>query len=252
MRHRLPQVGARKLYWLLGNDFKRAGLKVGRDKLFSVLRAHSLLVVRRRKYVKTTDSRGWMRQYPDLVKGLEVVRPEQLWVADITYLSTQQGYSYLHLITDAYSKKIMGYQLSDHLGASATLQALQMALRNRRYKGDLIHHSDRGLQYCSKSYTSLLTANSITISMTQTGSPYDNAVAERINGILKQEFGLEEPFDTIHHAKQQVDQSVMLYNTYRPHLSNGYLTPEQMHRQKKLPPRTWKRKTAGFSIETSG
>jgi putative transposase len=252
VRHLLPQLGTRKLYRLLGDDFQRQGIKVGRDKLFRLLREESLLVVRKRKYVKTTDSRQWMRQYPDLAKGLELSRPEQLWVADITYLSTRQGYGYLHLITDAYSKRIMGYKLSDHLGASATVQALEMALRDRRYTNPLIHHSDRGLQYSSKDYTHLLKDNNIAISMTQTGSPYDNAVAERINGILKQEFGLDEPFDTIWHAKIQLDQSVILYNTYRPHLSNGYLTPEQMHHQNKLQPRSWKRKTAGFSKETSG
>ena len=225
---------------------------MGRDKFFDWLREQAMLVVRKRKYVKTTDSRGWMRQYPDLVKGIDLVRPEQLWVADITYLSTRQGYCYLHLITDAYSKKIMGYQLSDHLGASATLQALKMALQGRRHRKELVHHSDRGLQYCSKDYTNLLKEHKISISMTQTGSPYDNAVAERVNGILKQEFGLDEPFETIHQAKRQVDQSVMLYNTLRPHLSNNYLTPEQMHRQKKLKPRSWKRKTAGSFNETSG
>ena len=252
VRHVLPQLGTRKLYRLLGDSFKRQGIKMGRDKLFSLLRKQSLLVVRKRKYVKTTDSRGWMRQYPDLAKGLEPIRPEQLWVADITYLSTRQGYCYLHLITDAYSKKIMGHHISDHLAASATLQALKMALKGRQYGRDLLHHSDRGLQYCSKEYTNLLKDHKISISMTQTGSPYDNAVAERVNGILKQEFGLDEPFESIYHAKQQVDQSIMLYNTYRPHLSNNFLTPEQMHRQKKLKPRSWKRKTASFSVETSG
>lgn len=252
VRRVLPQLGTRKLYGLLGDEFKRQGIKVGRDKLFRLLREESLLVVRKRKYVRTTDSRLWMRQYPDLAKGLDLLRPEQLWVADITYLSTQQGYCYLHLITDGYSKKIMGYKLSDHLGSSATKQALSMALNERRYNKPLIHHSDRGLQYCSKDYTSLLGDNNIRISMTQTGSPYDNAVAERVNGILKQELGLDEQFESIHQAKKQVDQAVILYNGFRPHFSNHLLTPEQMHHQKKLKPRTWKRKTTGFSAETGG
>ncbi len=211
-----------------------------------------MLVARKRKYVRTTDSRLWMREYPDLVKGLELTRPEQLWAADITYLSTEQGYCYLHLITDAYSKRIVGYKLSDHLGASATVQALEMAIADRRSDRQLIHHSDRGLQYCSKEYTNLLKGNSITISMTQTGSPYDNAVAERVNGILKQELGLDEQFENQYQAKAQVDQAVMLYNRYRPHLSNHYLTPDQMHNQQKLTPRTWKRKTASNPTETSG
>jgi len=215
---------------------------MGRDKLFELLRKESLLVVRKRKYIKTTDSRGWMRQYPDLANGLELERPEQLWVADITYLSTRQGYCYLHLLTDAYSKKIMGYELSNHLGARATLQALRAALGERRYRGSLMHHSDRGLQYCSKEYTQLLKGNGVAISMTQTGSPYDNAIAERVNGILKQELGLDEAFETIYEAKKQVDQAIILYNRYRPHLSNSLLTPEQMHQQKRLKPRSWKRK----------
>lgn len=252
IRHVLPQLGTRKLYQLLGDDFKRQGIRVGRDKLFRLLREESLLVVRKRKYVRTTDSRLWMRQYPDLAKGFDLSRPEQLWVADITYLSTRQGYCYLHLLTDAYSKKIMGYTLSNHLGASATIQALAMALNQRRNNKPLIHHSDRGLQYCSKDYTSLLKNNNITISMTQTGSPYDNAVAERVNGILKQELGLDDQFDSIGQAKQQVDQAVVLYNRFRPHFSNHLLTPEQMHHQKKLKPRTWKRKTTSFSAETGG
>ena len=252
IRHVLPQLGTRKLYELLGDDFKRQGIRMGRDKLFTVLRESSLLVIRKRKYIRTTDSRLWMRQHPDLAKGVELLRPEQLWVADITYLSTQQGYCYLHLITDAYSKKLMGYKLSDHLGASATIQALEMAITQRNYNKPLIHHSDRGLQYCSKDYTSILKDNNIAISMTQTGSPYDNAVAERINGILKQELGLDEHFKDIHQAKRQVDQAVILYNRFRPHFSNHLLTPEQMHHQKKLKPRTWKRKTTGPSAETSG
>jgi putative transposase len=220
IRHQLPRLGTRKLHKLLENDFKTQGLKIGRDGLFTLLRKQSLLVARKRKFVKTTDSRAWMRQYPNLVKSLEVVRPEQLWVADITYLTTRQGYGYLHLITDAYSKKIMGYQLSDHLGASATLKALQMAFKHRTSCQCLIHHSDRGLQYCSKEYTALLKNNHVSISMTQDGSPYDNAIAERVNGILKQEFGLDGPFETMKDAEKQIIEAVSLYNTLRPHLSN--------------------------------
>ena len=252
VRHLLPQLGTRKLYKLLGEDFKRQEIKMGRDRLFDLLREESLLVVRKRKYVKTTDSRQWMRQYPDLAKGIDLLRPEQLWVADITYLSTGQGYCYLHLITDAYSKKIMGYQLSKQLAASATLQALKRALKTRKYSHPLIHHSDRGLQYCSKEYTGLLKQNNISISMTQTGSPYDNAIAERINGILKQEFGLDDQFDGLEQAEKQVDEAVALYNNLRPHLSNHYLTPAQMHEQNSLKPKIWHKKTTSSSTESGG
>ena len=243
VRHQLPRLGTRKLYKLLGEDLKQAGLKIGRDGLFTLLRQESLLVVRKRRYVSTTDSRGWMRQYPNLVQGMKVNRPEQVWVADITYLTTRQGFSYLHLVTDAYSKKIMGYKHSDNLEAGTSLQALKMALEQRSYRQALIHHSDRGLQYCSKDYTGLLKQNKVAISMTQNGSPYDNAIAERINGILKQEFGLDELFENIQEAGKQIDESIALYNNLRPHTSNHYLTPEQMHRQQALKPRTWHKKT---------
>jgi putative transposase len=243
VRHQLPRLGTRKLYKLLGDEFKQQGLKIGRDGLFDLLRRQSLLVVRKRKYVSTTDSRLWMRQYPNLVQGMELSRPEQVWVADITYLTTKQGYNYLHLVTDAYSKKIMGYKISDNLSASPTIQALKMALKHRYYRQALVHHSDRGLQYCSKEYTSLLKENNVSISMTQNGSPYDNAIAERINGILKQEFGLDELFENIQEAGKQIDESIALYNDLRPHMSNHLLTPNQMHRQDKLKPRAWHKKT---------
>jgi putative transposase len=185
VRHRLPRLGTRKLYKILGEELRQEGLKIGRDGLFALLRQESLLVVRKRKYVSTTDSRLWMRQYPNLVQGMELNRPEQVWVADITYLSTKQGYNYLHLVTDAYSKRIMGYKHSDDLEAGTSLQALEMAFKQRSHSQALIHHSDRGLQYCSKGYTGLLKEHNVSISMTQNGSPYDNAIAERVNGILK-------------------------------------------------------------------
>jgi putative transposase len=243
VRHQLPRLGTRKLYKLLGEDLRREGLKLGRDGLFALLRQESLLVVRKRKYVSTTDSRGWMRQYPNLAQGMELSRPEQLWVADITYLSTRQGYNYLHLVTDAYSKKIMGYKHSDNLQTSASLQALKMALNQRCYRQALIHHSDRGLQYCSKEYTGLLKENNVSVSMTQNGSPYDNAIAERVNGILKQEFGLDEQFENMQEAGKQIDEAISLYNRLRPHMSNHLLTPDQMHQQDKLKPKAWHKKT---------
>jgi len=244
VRHQLPRLGTRKLYKLLGEDFRQAGLKIGRDRLFDLLRQESLLVVRKRKYVSTTDSRGWMRQYPNLVEGMELSRPEQVWVADITYLRTKEGYNYLHLVTDAYSKKIMGYRHSDNLEAITSRQALEMAFQQRSYRQALIHHSDRGLQYCSRGYTGLLKAHNVSISMTQNGSPYDNAIAERINGILKQEFGLDEVFENMQEAGKQIDQSIKLYNSLRPHISNHYLTPDQMHQQQQHKPKTWHKKTA--------
>ena len=243
VRHQLPRLGTRKLYKLLGEELRQQGLKIGRDRLFDLLRRESLLVVRKRKYVSTTDSRLWMRQYPNLVQDMELNRPEQIWVADITYLSTKQGYNYLHLVTDAYSKKIMGYKHSDNLEAGTSLQALKMAFKHRSHKHALVHHSDRGLQYCSKEYTGLLKENNVSISMTQNGSPYDNAIAERVNGILKQEFGLDELFENMQEAGKQIDESIALYNRMRPHTSNHLLTPDEMHQQDKLKPRAWHKKT---------
>lgn len=251
IRHQLPRLGTRKLYNILKEQFKGQGIKLGRDGLFDLLREASLLIARKRKYIRTTDSRQWMRQHPNLVKELELIRPEQLWVADITYITTKQGYGYIHLITDAYSKKIMGYILSNSLAASSTLKALQMALKNRAYRQDLIHHSDRGLQYCSREYIKLLGLNNIGISMTQNGSPYDNAIAERINGILKEEFGLDETFETIKEAEKQMVESILLYNQLRPHTSNHFLTPQQMHNQALLKPKSWHKKITR-TLEGSG
>ena len=243
VRKQLPRLGTRKLYHLLAGDFKKEHIAVGRDKLFSILREEQLLIIKKKRYTKTTDSKHWMHKYPNLIKGLQLMHPEQIWVADITWLAIKSNYCYLHLITDAYSKKIMGYELSDSLNATNTIKALNMALRNRKYTTPLIHHSDRGLQYCSAGYTKLLTDNNVDISMTQDGSPYDNAIAERVNGILKDEFGLDDTFENMEQAKSEVKQSIDLYNRLRPHLSNTMLTPIEMHKQNKLKPKAWHKKT---------
>lgn len=243
VRKQLPRLGTRKLYHLLAGDFKKDHIAVGRDKLFSILREEHLLIVKKKRYKKTTDSKHWMHKYPNLIKGLQPENPEQIWVADITWLNIKNDDGYLHLITDAYSKKIMGYETSDNLAAASTIKALKMAVKNRKYTTPLIHHSDRGLQYCSAGYTKLLTDNNIDISMTQDGSPYDNAIAERVNGILKDEFGLDDTFETIEQARREVKQSINLYNRVRPHLSNQMLTPTKMHKQNKLKPRAWHKKT---------
>lgn len=243
VRREMPRIGTRKLHYLLREGLQRQGLSIGRDRLFDLMREEQLLVAKKRKYTKTTDSKHWMRMYPNLIKGLEVRRPEQLWVADITYLTLADRYCYLHLITDAYSKQIMGYSLSETLAARETLKALEMALDNKEYRGKLIHHSDRGLQYCSAGYIRTLQKASIAISMTQDGSPYDNAIAERVNGILKDEFYLDEVFDNQSQLRLQVKQSITTYNTKRPHESNHMLTPIEMHKQKTLKPKAWHKKS---------
>jgi putative transposase len=243
LRRSMPRLGTRKLYYLLKKDFVKERICIGRDRLFDLLREEGLLINKKKRYTKTTNSKHWMHKYPNLIKETELTRPEQIWVADITYLAVGEGFHYLHLITDAYSKQIMGYCLDNTLAASATVKALQMAIKARRYDQPLIHHSDRGLQYCSAQYTQLLAKNGIEISMTQDGSPYDNAVAERVNGILKDEFGLDEAIENEVQTQKQVNQAIATYNMQRPHMSNQYLTPHQMHQQKQIVPKTWHKKT---------
>lgn len=245
IRRQMPRLGTRKLYYLLQQQLPAALLPIGRDWLFSFLRQQGLLVKRKKKYVKTTTVIGWRRQYPNLVKHQRPSKPEQVWVADITYLTIKDGYRYLHLLTDAYSKKIMGYELSQNMMASSTVKALKSALRQRQYDGPIIHHSDRGLQYCSAVYTTVLQKANIKVSMTQDGSPYDNAVAERINGILKQEYGLDAIVTDEKTLRLQLQQAINSYNNQRPHLSCWLLTPEQMHQQQQLPVRQWHNKTNG-------
>ena len=245
IRQQMPRLGTRKLYFILKERFTKQGIKLGRDKLFTFLRNHHLLVEKKKSYTLTTDSRHWLKKYPNLTKQMVLKRPEQLWVADITYINTLNGFGYLHLITDAYSKQIMGYELCDNMEATSTLKALQMALKKRKYVNtSLIHHSDRGLQYCSKIYTQLLIKNNIAISMTENGDPYENAVAERINGILKDEFGLHERFDDLSQCQLQTKQSIDIYNQKRPHLSCQMLTPKQMHQQQTIKVKTWHKKTS--------
>jgi Transposase and inactivated derivatives len=236
----MPRLGGRKLYYLLKDDFDKESIKIGRDKLFDLLRVENLLVSKKKKYIKTTDSSHWRFKYPDQVKGVQPTGPEQIWVADITYLALIKGYCYLHLITDAYSKKIMGYKISDNLAAIHTIEALKQAIQQRQYKRKLIHHSDRGLQYCSTGYVTILKQNGIKISMTQDGSPYDNAIAERVNGILKDEFELDDVFEDQKQAESLTRQAITLYNQYRPHMSCSMLTPNKMHQQTKLKAKNWR------------
>ena len=183
----MPKIGTRKLYYLLENELRL--LKVGRDKLFKILKANQLLIKPKRKYHITTNSHHRFRKHKNQIKELEFTRPEQTWVSDITYIGNRKNPSYLALITDAYSKKIVGYNVSDSLNVRGSLSALEMALKNRKYRNEpMIHHSDRGLQYCSNEYQKILVKNDILLSMTEQDDPYENAIAEKINGILKNEF----------------------------------------------------------------
>jgi len=232
IRVRQPRIGTRKLYSLLKVVMKDNGIKIGRDKFFALLSANGLLVRPRRKQVRTTDSNHLYRKYPNLIKEYEPCGPEQIWSSDITYVSTEKGFVYVSLVTDQYSKKIMGYHVHETLETDGPLQTLRMALKNRSHtETRLIHHSDRGIQYCSEEYVELLERNGIQISMSAPGNPYENAVSERVNGTIKTEFYLDGYFRNIEQVRKAVKEAIFTYNNHRPHASCDYLTPEQAHQR---------------------
>jgi transposase InsO family protein len=242
LRSNIPMLGTRKLQVMLSDELERHGIKIGRDKLFDLLRFHGLLMRRRRRMVKTTNSYHWLKKYPNLTIGMELCCSELLWVSDITYVRTLTGFSYLSLITDAYSRKVVGYCLYETLEADGPIEALKMAIDNRHKRTSFIltHHSDRGVQYCSEEYVEILRKEGIAISMTQTGSPYDNAVAERVNGTIKNDFLPVRLYRDHTEAKRHIAQVVQKYNQLRPHASIDYLTPEQAHARAGILPKRWK------------
>lgn len=227
----MPRIGTRKIYHILRGEFESKGIKLGRDKLFEILRKEQMLITKRKRYIRTTNSKHWLKKYPNLIRGLEIDRPEKLWVSDITYIRTDEGFCYLTMITDGYSRKIVGYNTSKTLGTEGTIEALKMAIKNRGSKGELIHHSDRGLQYCSREYVELLEKNQIKISMTEASDPYENALAERMNRTIKEEFLITEKIRDYQLLKKTVAESIEIYNTERPHLSCGMLYPVEVHEQ---------------------
>jgi putative transposase len=232
IRARQPRMGTRKMYALLSSMIYENGIRMGRDKFFTLLREHELLVEPHRRWARTTDSGHAYRTHPNLIKGYEPSGPEQIWSGDMTYIATEQGFAYVSLITDMYSRKVMGYHVHGTLETEGPLRALHMALKHRKHRETrLIHHSDRGIQYCSDTYVGLLRRNGIQISMSAPGNPYENAVAERVNGIIKTEYCLDSCFRTIEQVRQAVREAVRLYNTERPHASCDYLTPEEAHRR---------------------
>ena len=223
------RIGVRKLYQLTSRFRAEHLIEMGRDRFFDLLREHRLLVRRRgRRRPRTTVSGYWLKRYPNLAKGFKASGANQLWVSDITYVRLKDGFAYLSLITDGYSRKIVGYHLSDDLTARGSVCALRMALKNNPVGEALIHHSDRGIQYYSAGYMKLLDGAGVRVSMSEKSDPLENAIAERVNGILKQEF-LEKQFESFKHAKEKVDQAVNIYNHLRPHLSCDMLTPAEAH-----------------------
>lgn len=243
VRQLMPELGTRKLYEKLHGELR--GMKVGRDKLFSIMRANHMQIKKKRQYHVTTNSHHRFRKHKNLIEEMEVERPEQVWVADITYVGCRTNPMYLSLVTDAYSKKIMGFNVSNSLNAQGAVNALKMAIKDRRYpKRELIHHSDRGLQYCCDEYQETLGKHQIRTSMTEKYDPYQNAVAERVNGILKQEFIRGILIKDIKLMDRLITQSIEIYNQERPHISCHMKTPNEMHKQQLIKIKTYKKKNS--------
>lgn len=224
------RMGGRKMYEKLGQFLLDHQIKMGRDAFFDLLANEGLLVKRRKRKIHTTNSHHWLKKYPNLIENHDPTGPNQLWVSDITYWRIYEYFLYINLVTDAYSHTIVGHSLSETLEAAPTTQALQMAIDNNKGSfHNLIHHSDRGVQYCSQKYTDLLIKNGIRISMTQTGDPRENPVAERSNGILKEEYLNEYEPKNFEEAGKILDRSIYLINTDRPHMSISNLYPVDVH-----------------------
>ncbi len=224
------RIGTRKLHKELHCIFQTIGLKVGRDCLFDILRTNDMLVKRKRASCKTTNSYHHFYKYNNLVKDMDVTAPNQVWVSDITYIRTVKGFCYLALITDMYSRKIVGYDISDSLELVGCLRALKKALACARPADGLVHHSDRGIQYCSNQYVAALSKRNIKISMTEENHCYENAIAERVNGILKDEFYLDQCFVNTSNACVATKNAIDIYNNKRLHVSLGYKTPNMVFR----------------------
>jgi len=224
-----PRMGTRKLLMTLHITFNLLGLKVGRDELYRILRKYDMLAGRKKATCKTTDSYHHFLKYNNLIKDLEISRPNQVWVSDITYIRTYNGFCYLALITDLYSRKIVGYDISNSLELAGCLRALKTALARIKPAAGIIHHSDRGGQYCSNEYVRILKNRKCLISMTEVNHCYENAIAERVNGILKDEFYLDQSFAGLKEAKRATKNAINIYNNKRLHLSLEYKTPQNVY-----------------------
>jgi putative transposase len=225
-----PRLGGRKLLYLVQGELAKASVSMGRDRFLGLLRRHNLLIERRLHSVRTTDSRHSFRVYGNLLKDLVLTRPHQALVSDITYIRTEEGFVYLCLVMDAFSRAIVGYDCSDTLEREGALRSLRQALAQLPAGSVAIHHSDRGSQYCCWEYVGLLESAKVSISMTQENHCYENAQAERLNGILKQEYGLGATFGLKSQARRAVAEAVSLYNCHRPHQALDYRVPMDVHR----------------------
>lgn len=230
-RRAQPRIGGRKLLYMLQKEMAEAGVSIGRDRFFELLGSRELLVERKRIWPKTTNSRHSLPVFRNLLKYLEPTVPNQVWVSDLTYIRTDEGYMYASLITDMYSRKIVGFHIGDSLESIGCQKALEKALKELPSDRFPIHHSDRGCQYCCHEYVQMLRDRGLSISMTEEMHCYENAIAERVNGILKQEYELDATFLAKEQAIKAFVQAVELYNCRRPHLSLDYRTPDQVHRR---------------------
>lgn len=239
-RKQQKRLGGRKLHFLLVPFMKQHSIDMGRDALFTLLAQHQLLVRKRRnRKPVTTNSYHWYKKYKNLIREFIPTAPNQLWVSDITYITLNNSFAYLSLITDAYSRKIVGFFLSRTLEAKGSIKALQMALHYNPNLKTLIHHSDRGIQYCCNDYVSILSRKRIKISMTENGDPLENAIAERVNGILKDEL-LQDRYKNFEEAQEAVAVAVSVYNHLRPHGSISYKMPQEVHFSKEVVEKKWK------------
>jgi transposase InsO family protein len=233
-RKRMSQIGGIKLHHELKEEFEKQDIKLGRDKFYDLLRTHGLLVKKTKRYHITTDSKHFFYKSPNLLKDLNITHSEQVWVTDITYIKLETAHAYLALVTDTYSKKIMGYSLELNMKVQMVKDALKMALKNRSFTHEnIIHHSDRGIQYCCPDYSEFATKSGMILSTTEKYDPYENAVAERINGILKYEFGMNKTLPNLKVAQMMIKEAVHIYNTERPHFSLNLEKPAVAHLEQK-------------------
>jgi transposase InsO family protein len=223
------RVGTRKIYRDIKQTLEKNEIKIGRDKLFKILKNNDLLIKPKKNYTKTTNSYHHFYKHKNTIKNMAIDRPEKVWVADITYIKVNNQHAYLFLITDAYSRKIVGWNLDTNMRVSDGIKALNMAVKNRKYNGQLYHHSDRGFQYCNPRYIEQLQKHNIIPSMTDKDHVYQNSLAERVNGILKQEFDIDIGFNSLKEAQFVIKYVIDIYNKKRRHTSLNYLTPNFVH-----------------------
>jgi transposase InsO family protein len=252
LRQEHKRMGVGKLYHLLAPELQEHNIKYGRDKFYFLLREHGLLLKRRKRKPKTTNSNHFYRKYPNLIVDTKLLSSGRLWVSDITYIRTEKGFVYLSLVTDAYSRKIVGWCLWPDLTSEGALNALRMAISTEGVKQGLIHHSDRGIQYCCNDYVNYLKGSDINISMTENGDPYENPLAERVNGILKDEYQLDETFTDYHSALEATKAAVYKYNNKRPHSSVDKMFPAEAHLQSGPLKKHWKKRVYENTGTTEG